>query len=83
MNVWLLAALILVLALFPCLLVCLTTTEGDGLAAVELASVIVSCILLLLAQGLHRQPFVDLALTFALISLVGSIAFARMMEHEL
>ena len=37
-------------------------------------------ILMLLAEGFHRQPFIDLAVVFAPMSLVGALAFARLME---
>jgi multisubunit Na+/H+ antiporter MnhF subunit len=36
-----------------------------------------------LCEGFHRQPFVDLALLFALLSMVGAMVFARLMETEL
>ena len=36
----------------------------------------------LLSEGFHRQPFVDLAVVLALVSTVGSLTFARMMEHD-
>jgi multisubunit Na+/H+ antiporter MnhF subunit len=36
-----------------------------------------------LCEGLHRQPFIDLALLFALLSMLGAFAFARLMERDL
>ena len=39
--------------------------------------------LMLLAEGFHRQPFIDLALVLALLSLIGAMAFARLMEKDL
>jgi multisubunit Na+/H+ antiporter MnhF subunit len=83
MSVWLLAALVLVLALIPCLAVCLLASEFDGLAAVELGSTLLTSVLMLLAIAFGRQPFIDLALAFALVSVVGSLAFARLMEEKL
>ena len=38
--------------------------------------------LMLLSEGFHRQPFVDLAVVLALVSTVGSLTFARMMERR-
>jgi multisubunit Na+/H+ antiporter MnhF subunit len=35
-----------------------------------------------LAEGLHRQPFIDLALVLALLSFVGGVTFARFMESH-
>jgi multisubunit Na+/H+ antiporter MnhF subunit len=83
MNAWLLAAIVLLAALLPCVAVCALSHETHALAAVELASVLLTSVLLLLSEGLHRQPFVDLGLTFAFVSLIGSLAFARMLEREL
>ena len=83
MSIWLLAALVLVLALVPCLAVCLLASEFDGLAGVELGSTLLTSVLMLLALAFRRQPFIDLALAFALVSVVGSLAFARLMEEKL
>lgn len=83
MNVWLVAAVVLVLAWLPCLAVCLLAGEFDALAAVELGSALLTSVLMLLSIALHRQPFIDLAVAFVLLSTVGSLAFARMMEEEI
>ncbi len=83
MNEWLLAALALVIAgLGPCLFVCVASPAIEGLIALELAGVIAAVVLLLLAEGLHRQPFVDLGVVLAAVSFVGALAFARFLERE-
>jgi multisubunit Na+/H+ antiporter MnhF subunit len=82
MNRWELAALVLVVAFVPCLAVCVLATAASALAAVEVASVLAVTALMLLSEGFHRQPFIDLALVLALVSSVGSITFARMMEQD-
>jgi multisubunit Na+/H+ antiporter MnhF subunit len=38
-------------------------------------------VLLLLAQGTHRQPFFDLAIVSAVLSFAGGLAFARFLER--
>lgn len=81
MNVWLIAALALLPGLLACGLVCFLAGALSGLVAVELASSIAVVELLLLAEGTRRQPFVDLALVLAVMGFVGSLAFARLMEH--
>ena len=83
MSVWLLAAVVLVLAWLPCLGVCLLATEFDALVAVELGSTLLTSVLMLLSIAFKRQPFIDLALAFVLVSIVGSLAFARMMEEKI
>lgn len=83
MSVWLLAAVVLVLAWLPCLFVCLLAGEFDALVAVELGATLLTSVLMLLSLAFKRQPFIDLALAFVLVSIVGSLAFARMMEEDI
>lgn len=83
MSVWLVSAVVLVLAWLPCLAVCLLAGEFDGLVAVELGSTLLASVLMLLSIAFRRQPFIDLALAFVLVSVVGSLAFARTMEEQL
>jgi multisubunit Na+/H+ antiporter MnhF subunit len=51
--------------------------------AIQVGAVLLSTILMLLAEGFHRQPFIDLAIVFAPLSVVGSLTFARLMERQL
>jgi multisubunit Na+/H+ antiporter MnhF subunit len=83
MNEWEVAAAVLGLALIPCLAVCLLADAADALAALEVAGVLATTILILLSEGFHRQPFVDLAIVLAPMALVGSLLFARLMERDL
>jgi multisubunit Na+/H+ antiporter MnhF subunit len=83
MNEWEIAAAVLSFALIPCVAVCVLGAPTDGLVALQLAGVLVSTILMLLAEGFHRQPFIDLAVVLAPMSLVGALTFARLMERNL
>jgi multisubunit Na+/H+ antiporter MnhF subunit len=83
MNEWEIAATVLGFALIPCLGVALLNPAPHGLVALELAGVLVTTILMLLSEGFHRQPFIDLAVVLAPMALVGSLVFARMMERQL
>jgi multicomponent Na+:H+ antiporter subunit F len=84
MNEWFLAAIVLVLGgILPCLVVSVRASVMEGLVALEMAGVISVLVLLLLAEGFERQPFVDLALVLALLSFVGTLAFVRFMEREI
>lgn len=56
---------------------------GDGLVALELGSVLGTLALLGLSEGFARQPFGDLAIVSALVSLIGALAFARFLERGL
>jgi multicomponent Na+:H+ antiporter subunit F len=80
-NVWLIAVTVLLVGLLPCLWVAMRGTIVSALAALELASTITSLALLLIAQGLRRDPFVDLALVSAVLSFAGALAFARFLER--
>jgi len=83
MNEWLVAATVLVVALAPCLALCMAGQPVDGLVALEIAGILTTAILVLLAEGLHRQSFVDLAVVFAVLNFAGGLAFARMLERRL
>lgn len=81
MNAWLVAATVLVSGLLPCLWVAMRASIVGALAALELASTITTLTLLLIAQGLHRDPFVDLALVSAVLSFAGALTFVRFLER--
>ena len=83
MNEWEIAAAVLGFALIPCVFVCLLSPPAHGLVALEIGGVLATTILLLLSEGFHRQPFVDLAVVLAPLGLVGSLTFARVMERHL
>lgn len=83
MNEWELAAVVLIGATVPCLGVALLAGATAALAAFEVASTLATTTLMLLSEGFHRQPFIDLALVLALLSLIGAMVFARLMEKDL
>lgn len=83
MNEWEIAATVLGFALVPCLIVCALAPAPSALVALQVASVLLSTILMLLAEGFQRQPFIDLAVVFATMSVIGALAFARLMERNL
>lgn len=83
MNEWLIAAAVLAFAAIPCLAVALWSPAEHGLAAVEIGGVLACTILVLLSEGFHRQPFIDLAVVLAPLSLIGALMFARVMERYL
>jgi multisubunit Na+/H+ antiporter MnhF subunit len=83
LNQWEIVAAALGAGLIPCLAVCVLAGVAHALAALELGGVLLTTILLALSEGLQRQPFVDLAIVFALLSLIGALAFARLMERDL
>jgi multisubunit Na+/H+ antiporter MnhF subunit len=83
MSSWQIATVVLTAALVPCLAACVLADAMAALAAFDVASTIATTVMMVLSDGLKRQPFIDLALVLALLSLIGALAFARMMEREL
>ena len=83
MNEWQIAAAVLGAAILPCLGVCALTTAANALVALELSGTLLASALMALCEGIHRQPFIDLALLFAFLSVIGAMAFARLMERHL
>jgi multisubunit Na+/H+ antiporter MnhF subunit len=83
MNAWEVAALVLVVVTLPCAGVCVLAGATAALAAFEVASTVATTTVMALSEGFHRQPFIDLAVVLALLSLVGGLAFARMMERDI
>jgi multisubunit Na+/H+ antiporter MnhF subunit len=83
MNEWQIAAAVLGAAIVPCLAVCVLTDAPNALASLELAGTLLASALMALCEGFHRQPFIDLALVFALLTMLGGFAFARLMERDL
>lgn len=83
MSVWEVCAAILTGALVPCAGVCLFAGAASALAAIEVAGTVATTALMVLAEATGRQPFVDLAIVLGLLTLVGSLAFARLMEQDL
>ena len=77
MNPWLLASFLLVCGMVPCLVGALRSDEAAGLPALGLAGVLAVVTLLTLTEAFHRQPFIDLAVVLAALSLGGSLAFIR------
>jgi multisubunit Na+/H+ antiporter MnhF subunit len=83
MNEWEIAAVVLIAALVPCVGVAVFADALAALIAVELCGVLSTVVLVLLSEGFHRQPFVDLAVVLAVLSVVGSLTFARLIEKDL
>ena len=83
MNEWEIAAAVVGGAIIPCLGVCAMCNPMDGLVALELAGTLLASALMALCEGFHRQPFIDLALLFALVTMLGAFVFARLMERDL
>src|SRR3954464_8718182 len=83
MSQWLFGAAVLAVCLVPCAAVCFYAGPFSGLAALQVAGSLTTAILILLAEAFRRPPVTDLAVTFAVLVVVGGIIFARMLERHL
>jgi multisubunit Na+/H+ antiporter MnhF subunit len=81
-SLWLVSAAVLVAMLVPLAALAALGTPDDGLVALELASVLVTVALLLMAEGLGRQILGDLAVILAVGAFAGSLAYAGLLERE-
>ena len=77
MNVWLIAATVLLAGLLPCGWVLLRARLTDALVALELGATVVTLVLLLLAEGFHRSSYFELPVVLAALSFVGTLVFIR------
>jgi multisubunit Na+/H+ antiporter MnhF subunit len=82
MSPWLVAAALLIAPLAPLALVAARRSPEDGLVALEAGGVNVALACLLVAMGTGRDAVSDLALVLAVCSLVGSLAYATLLERE-
>ena len=77
MNVWLLAAAILLLAVVPCGYVVVRRPLLEALVALELIATVTALVLLLIAEGYHRNSYYTLPLVLAFTNLVAGLIFVR------
>ena len=82
MNVWLVAATVLLVALVLPFSVLVRGSRIEALVALELTSVVVTLVLLLLSEGYHRSIYTTVPLVLAALSFVGGLVFARFMERR-
>ncbi len=83
LNMWILAAAGLLLALVACLVVILRGSMASGLAAFQLAGTVTILAVLLLAVGFHHAIVADIPLALAVLAFPSSILFAHFLERWL
>jgi multisubunit Na+/H+ antiporter MnhF subunit len=76
-NAFLVAATVLLAALAPLLVVASLRRPIDGLVALELAGVVLTIVLLCLAEGFHRSFEYTLAIMAAVLGTISGLVFAR------
>jgi multicomponent Na+:H+ antiporter subunit F len=83
MNIWELAAQVMIFALVPLTWMAVHGDVRNRLVAFYMAGVVITLLLMLLTMAFNRMPFMDLALTLALMSYGGGIVFARFLARHL
>jgi multisubunit Na+/H+ antiporter MnhF subunit len=81
MNIWMAASIALSCGLGLCLVACVRSSAAAALAALNLAGVVCALSLLTLTVALARQPFADLAVVLAPLSMGGTLAVVRFLER--
>jgi multicomponent Na+:H+ antiporter subunit F len=82
LSAWLIAAVVLLIALLIPLYVALRRPLMDALIALELVGVVQTMVLMLLAEGFHRRALMDPALVLAVMTFIGALAYVRLMERR-
>lgn len=82
-NPWLAAGAAVAVTLIPCAEMCLRGTPERRLVGLEMASVIITILMVLLTLGFGRSILIDLPLTLAIMSFGGGLVYARFLEKHL
>ena len=57
-------------------------TLPDRVISIDLLGILVVCVIVVVAGDSGQQAFLDVAMVVALISFVGTVAYARYLERE-
>lgn len=82
MTVWLPAAIVVLLTLVPAMVQCARGPLLDRLAGLELASVLATVALVLLAAAAGESFMYDVALAAAFLSVGAALVFVDQLEQE-
>ncbi len=83
MNSFVIAAIVMLLALIPCGIVAARGTTMDAVVAYEGVTAIVFMVLVLLAEGFSRPGEFELPVHLAVLLFGGGLVFVRFLERWL
>ena len=83
MNLWMIAAAVLLFGLIPCGIAAFRGDAMERLIGLEMGGIVATLLLLILAEAFGNANFYDLALTQGLLVFGGSLVFVRFMERWL
>jgi multisubunit Na+/H+ antiporter MnhF subunit len=82
-NAWLAAATALTFGLIPCGIVVFTRDAMERVVGLEMAGIILTMIMILIAEGMGNANFYDLPLALSLLAFGGGLVFVRFLERWL
>jgi multisubunit Na+/H+ antiporter MnhF subunit len=82
-NSFVIAAIVMLLAVIPCGIVVARGTTMDAVVAYEAGSAIVFMVLVLLAEGFRRPGEFELPVHLAVLLFGGGLVFVRFLERWL
>ena len=82
MTIWLFASMGVCLSLIRCAAMCLIGSAERRLVGFQMTGIIVILALVIFTVVFGRMPFVDIALTAAIMSFGGGLVFARFLEKH-
>ncbi len=83
MNGFVLAAVAMLVAVLPCLVVVVRGTVMAALVAYQAVSAVIVMVLILLAEGFRRSGEFELAVLLAVLLFGSGLVFARFLERWL
>ncbi|MDA8165482.1 MAG: monovalent cation/H+ antiporter complex subunit F [Desulfobacteraceae bacterium] len=83
MNLWLAFAAIFIIAMLPCMILCLRGPIMERFVGFQMAQVLTVIAMLVISEGLGRDIYFDAALAVAMMSFASSLVFLRFLERWL
>jgi multisubunit Na+/H+ antiporter MnhF subunit len=83
MNAFVVAAMALMILIAPLLAFAVFARPIDGVVALSLVGTLAALAMLCLAEGLHRSFSYDVAVVSAVMTVIGTLVFARFLGRWL
>jgi multicomponent Na+:H+ antiporter subunit F len=83
MNLWMIAASVLLFGLVPCGIASFKGKPLERLIGLEMAAIVTTLLLVILAEALGNPNLYDLALAEGLLAFGGGLVFVRFLERWL
>jgi len=77
------AALLIISVLLVLIRLLIGPTLPDRVAALDVISILVASIISVFSIATHQAMYLDIVIALALITFLGTVAFAQFIEHQL